>query len=157
MRKTWSNCDSGNLTLKTRARLLMTQTAQVQVSVSLAELIGIKKKYPSKGDIQKRLDNINRVQRAVELGIPLESTWGDISAEYAKYESKPDVNNLVKHNSAWVHPLSDETITGALITEDFTVLRATDMFAHPDGTWRECGINGLKYRNFSRVPWIRPV
>ena len=67
----------------------MTQTAQVQVSVSLAELIGIKKKYPSKGDIQKRLDNINRVQRAVELGIPLESTWGDISAEYAKYESKP--------------------------------------------------------------------
>ncbi|HCC05322.1 TPA: hypothetical protein DEP58_03380 [Patescibacteria group bacterium] len=133
----------------------MTQTAQA--NAPFAELIGLKKKYSSKEDIKKRNDDINRAQRAMELGLPLGSTWADISAAYAKYESTPDIKQLVKRNGVWVHPLSDETITGALITEDFTVLRATDMFAHPDGTWKKCGINGLKYRNFSRVPWIRPL
>ena len=76
---------------------------------------------------------------------------------YAQCERRPDIKSLTRYKGAWVHPLSDETITGILITEDYTELLATDKFAHPDGTWKECGINGLKYRNLSKVPWIRPV
>ncbi len=130
-------------------------TRNVNSEGSLTEKLGLPE-HANKKTIEKALGDANRMIRAVTLGLSPHASWIEISTAYQNIPLLP-INTQVLGDGKghWMHPISGVVIQGKLITKDLEVLGEQDVFAAPDGSWKQCPVPKLLFRPWSHTLWVR--
>ena len=143
----------------TKGGFLETEIQEIcrQISVMQAQS---SEEFKEENDITptsiRNVEDNNRMLFAIELNLPITSSWEAINDALEKQIPVTEKYKQVKDEYTWIHPISGEETYGVLISEDFTLLEPTDVFASKNGTWKECGFYTVRYTSSTGTLWVRP-